>query len=132
MSRLLLALVLTTCLAASALADDVVRLTGRQLAAQVGELQGKMVETSGTCHYAGVNAYSCSVPGFSRIDFSRMEPETARKALELNCDSQMKLVKLPCKTRFRFVFEGHDVQPDKSGRKVTVVKARDLVGTIVP
>lgn len=114
-------------------ADDVKKLSGSDLAVQTHKWDGRTVETSGYCFYADVNEYRCmtlGVGGGARVDFTKLEPEAARKKIEDNCDTISKMLTKACAVRFQFVYESYDTHV--SGNDVFhEVVAKDRAGTIV-
>ena len=131
MKKLIAAALILAPIAAHA--DDVKKLTGTDLAVQTHKWDGKTIETTGFCFYADVDEYRCMVPGVSggaRVDFSKLEPESARKKLEDKCNTISKMLTKACSIRFQFVYEGYDTH--ESGTDVFhIVIAKDNAGTII-
>lgn len=131
MKSLIFASALLSLAPFAALADDVTKLSGIDLAVQTHKWEGKTVETTAFCFYADVNEFRCGSPNGARIDFSALEPEAARKSIESNCDTIQKMLRPACKVRIRFVYESYDTLPNSGGEETHVVIAKDNAGTIV-
>ena len=119
-------------LTSTALADDVVRVTSLDLAAQTHKWDGKTIETQSYCFYADVNEFRCAMPGGARIDFTDLQPDAARAVIEKNCDTISKFMSRPCFIKFRFVYESYGLLDANDGTQLHTVKAKDDIGTILP
>lgn len=115
-------------------ADEVKKLTGADLSVQTHKWEGKTVETTGYCFYADKDDYRChagtTIDG-PRVDFTKIEPEAARKKLEDNCDTLAKMFTNKCLVHFQFVYEKFD-EMEHPGRDATpIVIPKDGIATIV-
>lgn len=112
--------------------DDVVRLSPIDLAAQTHKWDGKTVETTLRCFYADVNEFRCTAHLASmRIDFADLQPTDSRASIERDCDTLLKALSRKCMVTLRFVYSGFNEQETNRSNTITVILAKDNLGTIV-
>lgn len=112
--------------------DDVVRLSPIDLAAQTHKWDGKTIETTIRCFYADMNEFRCTGHlAQMRIDFADLQPDSARAAIERNCDTVLKAMSRKCMVTLRFIYLGFTEQETNRSNTLTVILAKDNLGTIV-
>ncbi len=84
------------------------------------------------CFYADANEFRCTGHlAQMRIDFADLQPEAARAAIERNCDTVLKAMSRKCMVTLRFVYLGFNEQETNRSNTLTVILAKDNLGTIV-
>ena len=129
MRRLVFVLALLS--AATARADDVVRVGMADLAVQTHKWDGKTIETTAYCFYTDVNEFRCIYPHGARVDFVELEPDDLRGRIEKNCDTVGKAFTRACLVKFRFVYDHFDTLTGDDGSVIHVVAAKDDEGTLL-
>ena len=114
----------------AASADDVLKVSSQDLAVQTHKWDGKTIEVVLSCFYADLADYRCVGRG-ARVDLTTIEDEKSRAYIEKNCDTISKSDKRACTVTVRFVYESFDTMDTNFGGKLTVIAAKDGVGTVL-
>jgi hypothetical protein len=109
-------------------ADDVTKLTSRELAVATNDWRGKKVETLMPCVYVGVDDYRCGSAKGSRLHFRTISNEEGRQHLE-KCDTLAKTTTSQCTVRVVFVYSDSK-RVEGQQRSVTLISADDDKGEI--
>lgn len=112
-------------------ADEVTKLTARDLAVETNKWKSKKVETVMPCVYADVDDYRCVSSKGSRVHFKTISNEEGRQYLEKNCDTLGKTTTSQCTVRIVFVYADYQ-RVERQYRSVTLVSAEGDKGEIFP
>jgi hypothetical protein len=123
--------VITLFATSSFAADEVTKLTARDLAVETSKWKGKKIETVMSCFYADVEDYRCVGGTGSRVDFSIISNEEGKQHLEKNCDTIGKISKDICTVRIRFVYEDFE-RRERANSNFTLISAEDQKGEVFP
>lgn len=120
--------------ATSALADDAPKkLTSTDLSVETHKWDGKLIQITAQCFYADKDEYRCAVAPiamgiFVRIDFSTIEPDSMKKAIEDSCDTIEKMPTRACAANIVFTYENNDRQDKADGSTMMTIIAVDNKG----
>ena len=110
-------------------ADDVTKLTSRELAVATNNWKGKKVETVMPCVHVGVDDYRCGSAKGSRLHFRTISNEEGRQHLEKYCDTLTKTTTSQCTVRVVFVYADSQ-RVERQQRSVTLISAEGDKGEI--
>jgi hypothetical protein len=110
-------------------ADEVTKLTARDLAVETNKWKGKKVETVMPCAYADADDYRCVSARGSRIHFRTISNEEGRQHLQKYCNTLHKTTTSQCTVRIVFVYADYQ-RVERQHRSVTLVSAEGDKGEI--
>jgi len=120
--------------ATSAFADDAPkRLTSSDLAVETHKWDGKLIETTGQCFFADKDEYRCAISPMQgselvRIDFTTIEPDAMKIAIEDNCDTITKMTTRACAVNIVFTYESNNLEEQTNGTTTMFILAAENKG----
>jgi len=110
-------------------ADEVTKLTSRELAVATNNWRGKKIETVMPCVYVGADDYRCGSAKGSRLHFRTISNEEGRQHLEKYCDTLTKTTTSQCTVRVVFVYADSQ-RVERQQRSVTLISAEGDKGEV--